>query len=231
VDAARIHEFACCGMEIEDVRIRPEVEAELERRGHALGRVGEYQPAPYLQVVGTDPATGLHLAASDPREEWGSAAQAGGPVGTGTCLARRSPIGPRNIGRVRLGYTRRQALRRIGPQPVRRTRRSYSWCVKRSTGRVSAVFGVKRRAQLVTTTAPAHGIRRVVPGARGRSLRRAFPRRRRVARGIYRAGPRSNRVFGIRSGRVRFVAVTTRRLLRRPRALRRHVRLAGIPVG
>ena len=28
----------------------------------------------------------------------------------GRCLARRSPIGQRNVGRVRLGYTRRRAL-------------------------------------------------------------------------------------------------------------------------
>ena len=47
------------------------------------------------------------------------------------CLARRSPIGPRNIGRIRLGLTRRQ-LSRIRVKPVRRTRRSYVYCVKGS---------------------------------------------------------------------------------------------------
>ena len=40
-----------------------------------------------------------------------------GAAGAGArqaCLARRSPIGPRNIGRVRLGYTRRRLLRAAG---------------------------------------------------------------------------------------------------------------------
>jgi len=43
-----------------------------------------------------------------------------------------------------------------------------------------------------------------------------------------RAGPRSSRIFGTRRGKVRFVAVADRRLLRTPRALRRYVRRAGL---
>ena len=49
------------------------------------------------------------------------------------CLARRSPIGPRNIGRVRLGLTRAR-LRALPLQPLRTTRHSYRYCVKGSTG-------------------------------------------------------------------------------------------------
>ncbi len=56
------------------------------------------------------------------------------------CLARRSTVGRRNIGRVRLGYTRPRALRRIDPRPVRRGRFVYRWCVRRSAGLVTAVF-------------------------------------------------------------------------------------------
>ena len=145
------------------------------------------------------------------------------------CLSRRSSIGARGIGRVRLGYTRGQALRRIGPPPVRRASRAYSWCVKGSRGRLSAVFGWNGRIQLVTTTAAGHGMRRVVPGVSLRSFRRAFPRGRRLAAGSYRAGPRSRRLFGIRRGRVRFAAVAQRGLLRHPRTLRRFLRLADIP--
>ena len=68
------------------------------------------------------------------------------------CLARRSPIGPRNIGRVRIGLTRAQLLRRV-PTPRRRTRRSWRWCVKGSKGVVSAAFDRRGRVALVTTTA------------------------------------------------------------------------------
>jgi hypothetical protein len=150
------------------------------------------------------------------------------------CLARRSPIGPRNIGRVRLGYTRREAQRRIGPRPIRRTGRSQRWCVKRSSGRVSAVFsrrGRRGRIRLITTTAPAHGNRRVRPKASAGALRRAYPRRRALGPGLFRATPRSARLIGVRRGRVRFIAVASRRLLRNQRALQRYLRLAGVRGG
>lgn len=147
------------------------------------------------------------------------------------CLARRSPIGPRNIGRVRLGYTRTRFRRRLPVRPLRRTRASWRWCVKRSSGRVSAVFaGKKRRSVLVTTTARAHGNRGARPGRRSLTLRRAYPRRKRVARGLYRANPRSPRLIGVRRERIRYFAVVDRKLLRKRsrRKLRRYLQLAGV---
>jgi hypothetical protein len=147
-----------------------------------------------------------------------------------SCLARRSRVGPRNIGRARLGYTRRRLLR-LPVKPVRRTRRSYRYCVKGSRGRVTAVFSSRSgrgRVRLVTTTARGHGNRRVRVGSRAASLRRAYPSRSRIRRGLYRASPRSPRLFGLRAGRVCFVAVADRRLLGKPRTLRRYLRLAGL---
>ena len=173
------------------------------RYATARGRLGTL---PYFFRCGTNPF-----------------AEAAGRRG---CLARRSPIGPRNIGRVRLGYTRRQAIRRIRPKPIRRTRRTFRWCVKRSSGKVVAVFGKRRRIQLAVTRARAHGNRRLRPGSRGRALRRAYPRRRRILRGVFRANARSPRLIGVRRGRVRFHAVASRKLLRNRRALRRSLRRA-----
>jgi hypothetical protein len=148
-------------------------------------------------------------------------------AGPGRCLARRSPIGPRNIGRVRIGYTRRR-LQQLPVQPVEKTRRSYRYCVKRSSGRVTAVFSKRGRVVLVTTTARAHGNRGVRPGSSGRALRRAYSRRTTVGGGLYRANRHSPRLIGVRNGRVRFFAVAGRSLLRSSRALRRHLRLAGL---
>ena len=147
------------------------------------------------------------------------------------CLARRSPVGPRNVGRVRLGYTRRQARRRIPTRVARRGRYVYRWCVKRSAGRVNAVFSRRSsrgRARLVVTTARGHGMRGVRRGVSVRRLRARFPHRRRLARGLYRAGPHSRRLFGVRRGKVRFAAVADRRLIRDGRALRRYLRRAGL---
>ena len=144
----------------------------------------------------------------------------------GRCLSRRSPIGPRNIGRIRLGYTRAQILRRVRVQPERRTARTYRYCVTGRSGVVTAVFSSRSRrakVRLVTTTARGHGNRRVRVGSRSARFARAYPRRRRVARGIFRAGPRSPRLFGVRRGKVSFIAVT-----RSTRGLRRSLRLAGV---
>ena len=157
----------------------------------------------------------------------GQVAGSGGDSQSRGCLARRSPSGPRNIGRVRLGLSR-AGLRRLPLRPVRITRRSYRYCVKRSSGRVSAVFSRRGRVVLVATTARAHGNRRVRPGSRARALQRAYGRRRAVARRLYRAGPRSPRLIGVRGGRVRFFAVASRKLLRKPRALTRQLRRAGL---
>ena len=160
----------------------------------------------------------------DIRQSGALAIRASGCPAPRACLARRSPIGPRNIGRVRLGLTRTRLASRIGPS--RRGRLVTRWCVKRSRGRVSAVFASRSRrarARLVVTTARGHGNRRVRPGSSARALRRAYPRLRRVARGVYRANPSSPRIFGVRRGRVRFIGVADRRLIRSPSRLRRAV--------
>ena len=145
---------------------------------------------------------------------------------------RRSSIGKRAIGRVRLGLTRTRLLRsprlaRVRP-PSKKSGR-YRYCVKRSRGRVTAVFGRRGRVELVTTTARGHGNRRVRPGRSARSLR-AYPRRRRLARGLFRASPRGARVIGVRKGKVRFVGVASKRVLRKPNrpVLRRYLRRAGL---
>jgi ABC-2 type transport system ATP-binding protein len=148
----------------------------------------------------------------------------------GRCLSARSPIGPRNIGRVRLGYTRSRLLR-IPVRPVRRTSRTYRYCVKGRSGAVTAVFSSRSRrgrVSLVTTTARGHGNRNVRVSSRASRFRRAYPRRRAVGRGLFRASPRSPRLIGVRGGRVTFIGVVNGSLLRHPQSLRRYLRLAGV---
>ena len=146
------------------------------------------------------------------------------------CLSRRAPVGLRGVGRIRLGRTRARLLR-VPARLARRTRHSYRWCVRGLSRRVVAVFSSRSRrarSRLVATTAPAHRLRRVGRGVSTRRLLRRLPRARRLGRGLYRAGPGSRRIIGVRAGRVRFVAVATRGLLRDRRALRRHLRRAGL---
>ncbi|HEX5909610.1 MAG TPA: hypothetical protein VFY44_03900, partial [Thermoleophilaceae bacterium] len=71
------------------------------------------------EVWYSDGATGFYNVRVDERV-WPSSSSAA--TGRG-CLARRSPVGPRNFGRIRLGMTRKTLARRL-PDPVRRTKRS-----------------------------------------------------------------------------------------------------------
>ncbi len=122
----------------------------------------------------------------------------------------RSPIGTRNIGRVRLVRTRRQLLRRTRLTPAKRTRFSYRWCVRGSRGRVTAVFSAASAPPGPSWWPPGTrphlkgtgGNRRVRPGSSMRRLRSAYPRLARMIDGSS-AAPESPRVFGVGRGRVR----------------------------
>ena len=89
-------------------------------------------------------------------------------------------------------------------------------------------FNRRGRVALVATTAPRHGNRRIHPGTRVSALARAYPRRRAAARRVLRAYPRSPRLFGIRRGRVRFVAVSSPRVIRNRPRLRSYLRHSGV---
>ena len=179
-------------------------------------------------LVPTEPAYPLHpngkgeasmarsaiAQLSKPRPGASNPPQAGGPA---SCLARRPAIGSRGVGRIRLGLTRGALARRVAPAPVRRTRYAQRYCTKGGSGSVTAVFSKRSRAgrvELILSTAPAA------------AFRRAYPTRRRLAPGLFRASPRSTRVLGVSRGRVRFVAVASKRVLRSPQRLRRDLRLA-----
>lgn len=149
------------------------------------------------------------------------------------CLSRRAAVGKRRIGRVGLGIPRgrlRSSPRLAHLRPTSRSRRRFRYCVKGSSARVVAVFGRRARVELVATTARRHRRSGVRPGARAGGARRAFPRLRRVraGRGVYRAGPRSRLLLGVRRGRVRYLAVASRRSLRHKRVLRTYLRRAGL---
>jgi acetyl esterase/lipase len=144
------------------------------------------------------------------------------------CLAHRAPIGARTIGRLRLGLGRAALLRRV-PAPLSRTRRSWRWCARGDRGSVSAAFSPRGRVALVLTSARHHGNRGVTPGTRVGRLR-VYPRRRRIAPGLYLASQGSTRLIGVRRGRLRYFAVASPDLIRDRKQLLRYLRFAGAEV-
>jgi putative CocE/NonD family hydrolase len=146
------------------------------------------------------------------------------------CLSRRSTIGPRNIGRVRLGYSRARLLR-IPVRAPRRAGRSLRYCVTGARGLVTAVFSSRSqraRVKLVVTTARGHGNRGLRVGSKATRFSRAYPNRVRIGRGLYHARQGSPRLFGLRRGRVRFIAVAGRAVTRDRSSLARLLRAAGL---
>jgi 3',5'-cyclic-AMP phosphodiesterase len=148
-------------------------------------------------------------------------------AGTSACLARRSPVGRHGIGRVRLGASRKTLAKRL-PLPRRRTQHSWRWCVKGGKGGVSAAFSKKGKVALVASTSPRYGNRKVFTGSKTSRLRRSFPRRKAVGKAIVRANPRSPRLFGVKHGKVRYVAITTRKTIGKRKTLRAYLRYAGM---
>jgi hypothetical protein len=148
-----------------------------------------------------------------------------------SCLARRARLTRRGIGRLRLRQTRARTLRRL-PRPVStsRRRRVLRYCIKRDRrGRGVAVFDRRRRLRLAASSGRRHTTRGIHRGSRSRSLRRRYGSRvRRLGRRtLIVRGRRSTLVFGVRRGRVRYVAVADRRISRRS-TLRRYIRLARL---
>ncbi len=171
------------------------------------------------EVWYSDGATGFNVVRLD-RRVW--------PSGAGECLPRRMRIGKTRIGPIRLGMSKRTLLRRVAA-PVRRGRRAYRWCIDGSRGKkVSATFDRRGRVTLVTSTSRQQSSRRVRPGSRARSLRRAFRRRKALIRGVVRGHNRTRLLFGVRRGRVAYVGVSSRGLLKSGRSLKRHLRYAGV---
>ena len=138
------------------------------------------------------------------------------------CLPRRVVLKTRRVGRIQIGHRRGRVLRLAG-RPARRTRRSFRYCV-RGGGGVFVSFAANGRSQLIVSTARRGGTR-VGRGTPLRRLRRVYGKPRRVAPGLFKAR-RSGRIrFGVVRGRVRYVAVPSKRLAAHPRKLRRELRL------
>ena len=152
-----------------------------------------------------------------------------GPVATTVtgrrCLPRKLGVSSKRIGPARLG--RRLKALRARYRVKRRGRRATVFCVRRG-GRF-LVAARKGRVDLVATTARRHGTRKLEPG---KKLRRARVRgARRIGPGVF-VGRRPGKgrvVYGLsKRGRVRFLAVVTRKQTAKPLVLRRRLRALGL---
>jgi hypothetical protein len=149
------------------------------------------------------------------------------PASSTRCFARRLNVGGRSIGRISVRSTRDLVGRRAGP-PARTARGVLRYCVK-GGGSVLVAFDARGRVALVATTAKGHRRQGISRGSSLKTLQRRFGRRLRTAvPGARRvsSGPSGQLLFGVRRGKVTFVAVADRSLLGSRSALRTQLRRA-----
>jgi hypothetical protein len=147
--------------------------------------------------------------------------------------AHRCPAGggdftDRSLKRMRLGMTPVQLLRKVRRQPLSRGK-VWKYCVREprtyERPRNSVVFGRGGRVVMIATTARSHRAALVGVRSRAQQLQGA----RRLAKDVltWNAGHGNRYVFGVRKGRVRYVALASRRMASR-RGILRNLRLAGL---
>jgi microsomal dipeptidase-like Zn-dependent dipeptidase len=132
----------------------------------------------------------------------------------------------RGLGRIHLRDGTARLLRR-GGQPRVRGNSAWTWCVRGKQNRrkkIAAALTRDGKVALVASNAKGANARRVRVGDPVSRLAGA----RKLGKRLYvrGAGPRGRFVYGVRRGRVRFVAVATRAASKNRAALRRNLRLA-----
>ncbi len=144
------------------------------------------------------------------------------------CVAKSLKVGSRSIGRLELRLTRTTVGRRLGP-PGRTARGVLRYCVK-GGGSVLLAFTTTSRVGFAATTAKGHKRAGIARGSSLKSLRKKFPKLRTVLPGVYRvAGSASatrHLLFGVRKGKVTFVAVADSKLISSRTKLRTQLRRA-----
>ncbi|MDQ3936672.1 MAG: hypothetical protein M3340_18790 [Actinomycetota bacterium] len=158
-------------------------------------------------------------------QTWERAVRVRGPG----CRSVHEGFAANELGRVRLGHDPVKVLRAT-QQPDSRFGRVYKWCVgdkKERKGNILAVFTGDERVGLVASTAPRHRFDGV---GRNSAARRLRGRARSIGSGLYvkRLGNGNRIVYGVKGGKVRFVALAPRSIGGRKAELVRYLKLAGL---
>jgi hypothetical protein len=137
------------------------------------------------------------------------------------CAAGGGRFTSKSLKRARLGQTAPRLLKARGKQPISRGR-AWTYCVReprtRRRARVIAVFNRRGRVALIATDARSHraGGIQVRDRLRGKRIQRKA------------AGKGNKFVYGVKGGRVRYVALASKGVAKSGRKLRRYLRLADL---
>jgi hypothetical protein len=145
------------------------------------------------------------------------------------CKSGREHFTRVGLGRLRLGWNTDQLLRG-GGQPRVRGGRAWSWCAKRKKNhgkKIVAALTRRGKVALLGSSAEGHRGLRIRVGVKAKRLR---GKARKFGKRVYirKAGRRARFVYGVRKGRVSFVAVATRSATKSRKQLRAYLKIAGL---
>jgi hypothetical protein len=145
------------------------------------------------------------------------------------CLDSPLRLDDGGFGALRVGAPSAEILREAG-SPKRVRDRVWRYCVAgRGGGAAKVVFARSTEARLVATTARTAGAGGIGRGSTLAELERTHPGAERIGRGlVLGVWDDTDIVHVVRRGRVRALALADEKLLANPRALRRHLKRAGL---
>jgi hypothetical protein len=152
-------------------------------------------------------------------------AGAPGAAASAACLQRAGAAHAAGIGAARLGGTKADVLRRLGP-PAQQTRSSMRYCVD-GGGALLMAFDARGRLRLAASTSFSTRVHKLRTGSSLLRVKHVYPHAFWIGRLLLRAGHGSRVVFGSCScGTVSFVAVTDART---PAKIRYYAKRARVP--
>ena len=139
------------------------------------------------------------------------------------CRPARARLTRTGLAGARLGAGHASLLRRAGQPKARGARRVE--LLRRRAGGMTAALTPGGRVALVASTSPGHKARGIRTGMKAKRVKGGQGVR---AWGADQAGAGPAFVYGVRGGKVRYVAVATRSAARSRAALRRYLRIARL---
>ncbi|MBA3300986.1 MAG: membrane dipeptidase [Thermoleophilaceae bacterium] len=150
-------------------------------------------------------------------------------IGEPGCRSARGKFTKDGLFGLKLARGPEDTLRASG-QPATRTGRTWTWCVdgkRNEKARAAATYTPEGKVALVSTNAFGHRAKRVEIGTKAKRLKR---KTRSFGRGVLVTRNRKGNklVYGVRKGKVSFIAVATKSASKSRKTLAGYVKLAGL---
>jgi hypothetical protein len=194
----------------------------------------------YANLPATDPAYSQWQEVSAARISNARAQGGPGPVGAPpesavlgskkgrSCLAARLKVGSRGVGRLKLRQ-KQEKLRRIAGTATVQRKLAWRYCVGDGKhGSLAVAFSPSLDVRLILTTAPGHAAGKIHRGSTVKQMRRVYRDAKGMPHRTWFVSKSRGLVFGVRRGKIAFIAVADKRLIKDRGQLQVYMERLGI---